>query len=201
MSTAPQAAITQKDPYQYAGFGLRFCSMFLDGLLYLPVLLLLSFVHLPGVAVLCMVLSLLIEAFVEVYLVQRFGGSPGKLLMGLRILQVDGTPVTYLQAILRAGPNLVFGLLGFIAFADIYFQTVEAERISGVVPNLKVVGPAWYDVVSVLQNVWNWGELLVLLTNQKRRALHDFIAGTIVVVVSKPGFRRPAPVVLPPVRV
>jgi uncharacterized RDD family membrane protein YckC len=26
-----------------------------------------------------------------------------------------------------------------------------------------------------------WGEFLVLLTNRERRALHDFIAGTVVV--------------------
>lgn len=35
-----------------------------------------------------------------------------------------------------------------------------------------------YDVIV---SVWFWSELVILLTNEKRRALHDFIAGTIVV--------------------
>ncbi|WP_255590049.1 hypothetical protein [Marinicella meishanensis] len=29
--------------------------------------------------------------------------------------------------------------------------------------------------------VWYWSELLVMLTNERRRALHDFIAGTVVI--------------------
>lgn len=201
MSAVPQAAITQEDPYQYAGFGLRFCSMFLDGLLWFPALIPLFLGHSAIAVAWSMGLSFLIEVIVEVYLVQRFGGSPGKLLMGLRILRTDGTPVTYKEAILRAGPDLIFGLLACVAFASMYPRFAEAERMSAAMPNLKVVGPVWYHVVSILQNIWNWGELLVLLTNRKRRALHDFLAGTIVVVVSKPGFRRPVPVALPPVGV
>ena len=34
-----------------------------------------------------------------------------------------------------------------------------------------------------LQQAWMWSELLVLLFNKKRRALHDFIAGTVVIKV------------------
>jgi hypothetical protein len=41
--------------------------------------------------------------------------------------------------------------------------------------------PSWYKPLQIIQNVWVWGELIVLLTNRKRRALHDFIAGTVVI--------------------
>jgi uncharacterized RDD family membrane protein YckC len=44
--------------------------------------------------------------------------------------------------------------------------------------------PPWYHPLQIVQNVWVWGELIVLLTNRKRRALHDFIAGTVVVRTS-----------------
>ncbi len=137
---------------------------------------------------------LLLLVFFEVYLVKRFGGSPGKLIMGLRILKTDGMSVTCRQSILRAGPDLIFELLTCIAFASVYSRFVEAERISSAMPNLVAIGPVWYGVVSVVQNIWVWSELLVLLTNRKRRALHDFIAGTVVVIVSEPGFRRQAAV-------
>ena len=43
------------------------------------------------------------------------------------------------------------------------------------------LAPSWYKPIEVLFNIWTWGELIVLLTNRKRRALHDFIAGTVVV--------------------
>jgi uncharacterized RDD family membrane protein YckC len=39
---------------------------------------------------------------------------------------------------------------------------------------------ATYDWVP---QAWLWSELVVLRLNQKRRALHDFIAGTVVIRV------------------
>ena len=46
-----------------------------------------------------------------------------------------------------------------------------------------------YDWAS---QVWLWSELVVLLLNKKRRALHDFIAGTVVVKVSPHPSASPA---------
>jgi uncharacterized RDD family membrane protein YckC len=37
--------------------------------------------------------------------------------------------------------------------------------------------------------IWGWSEIIVLLTNEKRRALHDFLAGT--VVTQEPPNSRP----------
>ena len=33
----------------------------------------------------------------------------------------------------------------------------------------------------MLLQIWIWSELIVMLTNRRRRALHDFIAGTVVI--------------------
>jgi hypothetical protein len=46
------------------------------------------------------------------------------------------------------------------------------------------LAPSWYKPLRWTQTSWDWGELVVLLTNRKRRALHDFIAGTVVVHAS-----------------
>jgi uncharacterized RDD family membrane protein YckC len=43
------------------------------------------------------------------------------------------------------------------------------------------LAPPWFKPLQVVQQVWVWSEFIVLLTNRKRRALHDFIAGTVVV--------------------
>jgi len=42
--------------------------------------------------------------------------------------------------------------------------------------------PAWYKPVLILENIWVWSEFIVMMTNKKRRALHDFLAGTLVIV-------------------
>ena len=42
-------------------------------------------------------------------------------------------------------------------------------------------GPVWGKYVAYASAAWGWSELVYLLFNVKRRALHDFIAGTVVV--------------------
>ena len=43
------------------------------------------------------------------------------------------------------------------------------------------LAPSWFKPVQIFQQIWIWSEFIVLLTNRKRRAIHDFIAGTVVV--------------------
>ena len=41
--------------------------------------------------------------------------------------------------------------------------------------------PIWYKPIHWAHNIWIWGEFIVLLMNKRRRALHDFLAGTVVI--------------------
>jgi uncharacterized RDD family membrane protein YckC len=129
----------------------------------------------------------LIGLFYSVYLVRRFGGTPGKLIMGIRIRKLDGDPVGYREAILRYLPDFVFGVLMTIAMLGPQLRMTDAEYHSHSFMDkarmINELAPGWYKPLRLIQNVWIWGEFLVLLTNKKRRALHDFIAGTVVVHV------------------
>lgn len=44
------------------------------------------------------------------------------------------------------------------------------------------LAPHWYRIADITLEVWIWSEFVVMMTNRKRRALHDFIAGTIVII-------------------
>jgi hypothetical protein len=63
--------------------------------------------------------------------------------------------------------NLILGILIALAF-EVYL-VLEAGT------------PAWYQPVQIAGSVWLYSEFLVLLTNKKRRALHYFMAGTVVI--------------------
>ncbi len=123
--------------------------------------------------------------FYHVYLVRRFGGTPGKLIVGIRILSLDGEPIGCREALLRYLPQAVFGLLMSIALSFSVFQISDAEYRSldlmGQVKRTIEFAPPWYGPLQWFRTVWFWGELILLLTNRKKRALHDFIAGTVVV--------------------
>jgi uncharacterized RDD family membrane protein YckC len=41
--------------------------------------------------------------------------------------------------------------------------------------------PSWYKYYDISSQIWIWGELIALLFNRRKRALHDFIAGTVVI--------------------
>ncbi len=43
-------------------------------------------------------------------------------------------------------------------------------------------GTLYFAAISLLEKIWFWSEVIFVLTNAKKRAIHDFIAGTVVVV-------------------
>ena len=51
--------------------------------------------------------------------------------------------------------------------------TEQSRRIADVAPG--------YNFLSYAMNMWIWSEVIVLLFNRRKRALHDFIAGTVVI--------------------
>jgi uncharacterized RDD family membrane protein YckC len=176
----------------YAGFGARFAAGFIDFLIWSPALALSWWgsnhwrvwgFYEPG-------FEIALGIFYNMYLVRKLSGTPGKRLMNLKIYRVDGNPIGYREAILR---NLVDSILGaayavgmMIALSHMpetkYFSFSHLGRVNAI----SALAPAWVVPLSRLSNIWAWSELVVMLTNHKRRALHDFMAGTVVVLDSQP---------------
>ena len=175
---------------QYAGFWRRFGAYWIDALILVP---------LAGVAYLLgqqsrmlyfgwMVGGLLVSLWFHVYLVARYGGTPGKLLLRMRIAMVSGATITSRAAALRYAVLFVLTALSSIALAIAILSMSDQEYFSlrYVQRSLRMVAlaPAWYEVVVVLTQIWMWGEFVKMLFNSKRRAVDDFIAGTVVLVRS-----------------
>ena len=175
------------DTLYYAGFWKRLGANLLDLLVQLPIMafcfwgmsnyrLFQVYWFLPNI---------LFDLFYDVYLVRRYGGTPGKLLMGIRICKVNGEPVGYREAFLRELPRTLLGImtavgpmLALLLLSDAEYQHLDVEGRSKRIDELT---PFWQTPFQWIQSAWIWSELIVLLTNKKRRALHDFIAGTVVV--------------------
>ena len=191
MNTSPT------DPLCYAGFWPRLGALLLDCLIFLPLTALLFWgnARCRLFQLYCFVPGTLLGLFYSVYLVRRFGGTPGKLLAGIRIRKVNGDPVGYREAVFRYLPEFVLGLLMSIGLlvAVLHMSNAEYHALSFMERAKRMVelAPSWYKPLQMVQNIWVWGELLVLLTNRKRRALHNFIAGTVVVRVSRSATLQP----------
>lgn len=123
--------------------------------------------------------------FFHVYLVKRYGGTPGKLLLKMRIALVDGSPVTTKAAVLRYSVLFLLSALSSVALVmstlsmtdELYFSLGYMDRARKMVE----LAPPWYFMLNVLLQVWVWGEFATMLFNKRRRAVHDYMAGTVVV--------------------
>lgn len=172
----------------YVGFWRRLAAYAIDFAILIPYALLArQLIYSSRAAYLVNVLiGTLIAIDFQVYLVKRFGGSPGKLLMRMRIAKLDGSPVGYRQASIRYSVLFVISMLTSAGLLLSLFH-ISAIEYTGFttskarVRSLEAGAPAWYQPVQIAGSVWVWSEFLVLLTNRKRRALHDFMAGTVVI--------------------
>ena len=171
---------------RYAGFWSRFVAGLIDGLVWLPVVV--FAVWLDGVSYAGAAISAFVGlAFLIPYnvgLVAIYGGTVGKLMRGLRVRQVNGAAATWANAWKRSSVDIVFSisatLLTLLALTridgEVYFSAgweSRSELLAAAAPAIQ-----WFYWASFL---WTLGEFVTLLSNKKRRALHDFIGGTVVV--------------------
>jgi len=180
---------------EYAGFWKRFGACWIDIVILFPVMLLSLWgcEQLRLFQLYWLVPGTLIGLGFHVYLVKTYGGTPGKLLLKIKIAKVDGSDVGYKEAVLRYVVLFVCSLASSIALVLVtlemtdaqYFSMAWMERQAYMVDNAS----SWYNVANIIMNIWIWSEFIVMLTNKKRRALHDFIAGT--VAVHKPSLNKP----------
>ena len=121
----------------------------------------------------------------SIYCHARFGQTVGKHTMGIRVVSVTGERIGWREAWLRSSVDIPFVLLGaissLVALAAIsdanYYGVGWMERGA----NIRACEPAWLSWTSAAHNIWFWSEVVVMLFNEKRRSLHDFIAGTVVI--------------------
>ena len=136
-------------------------------------------------AMIMLVPSTVLFSWYNVYFNANFGGTVGKLIMKIRIVKPDGRAISYVEAFKRSSIDLIFGVISLLAQlyaiaqvdALVYTSATWIER--PVI--LQEFNPAWFGAFILLQHIWVWSELIVILFNKRKRAIHDFIAGTIVV--------------------
>jgi uncharacterized RDD family membrane protein YckC len=169
---------------KYAGFTKRFLALLLDGILIIPLMVLMILFSTKSLLLFSFIqiISFCTTIFLNIYLVKQYGGSPGKLIVNIKIVKKDGTEIGWKEAVLRNIIDLCFTIsLNVILISLIISQKIPFGTISYTDYVQIVQKEGMYKFLNTIQSIWVWGELLVLLTNKKRRSIHDFIAGTVVI--------------------
>lgn len=171
----------------FAGFGLRLASLLLDMVILVPVILIILHLNSGNLNTYYYTLipNLLLNLFYNVYLPKKYGGTPGKLIVGIQIIKIDGQPIGWKEAFLRHLVVFLLTIYASISMLSAISQADEAtfESLSWLQQSqyLMSLTPILFTVYTWFNNIWTWGELIVLLTNSKKRAAHDYIAGTVIV--------------------
>ena len=164
----------------YKTFWRRLGALIIDGLLFVPLTGLTFFLMWRGLGFgTYLVLTLLSTAGYATYFILmhgRSGQTLGKMATGVKVITIDDQPLTYGGAALRYLP---FILVGIITALPMFFYLAKAGEVSF---QTITQAPRWSNW---LNWIWMLAQLITLLTNPMRRAIHDFLAGTKVVVVQR----------------
>ncbi len=171
--------------YQYAGFYKRVLAGLIDFLIFCPIWVIyrsINYSSLFEFAYLMLGWSLA-EYLYEFILLSTKGQTVGKLIMKIKVCQKDGSSIGIKRSFLRTLVTLCIILAMFVLdiITASHTQNAGSSLTYTEIINIKIAAEGTFgSIVDSLLLIWFLSEFLTVLFNRKRRAIHDFIAGTIV---------------------
>jgi len=123
--------------------------------------------------------SLVLHFYYDVYLVGCYSATPGKMILRLSISTQNGKQVEFFRALIRASPFLLTSVISsWLEFRQLN-QLLTIEPGENAWPLLVNAPQTIFDTICVFLLT---ADILCVFLNQDRRALHDYLAGTIVIL-------------------
>lgn len=173
--------------FEYVGFWKRVLAALIDviiGFAFLPLIIPLMKYEFEQRTIIPGIIHSVAATIFWMWLVVRFGATPGKFLIKARIVRSNGKYLDWGRAFLRM---LVPGI---IVSVNAYLQQWNA--INSAPPEIHI--DSFVKIVEVLEEygqpfttigmylaLSGYADILVILFNKKKRAIHDFVAGSYVV--------------------
>jgi uncharacterized RDD family membrane protein YckC len=157
---------------KYETLSKRFWAMVIDSLVLIPVHIVFTlgtafiFKSETGLRVGSAITGL-ITVFYYILLHYRYGQTVGKKAVGVKVVDISETPLNFGQSVVRCLPQLIP-----VMFAVSFSNADQNDDLS-----LTIVS----GLITGIATVFFIADVAVCLVSEKRRALHDLIAGTIVV--------------------
>ena len=111
----------------------------------------------------------------------RYGATLGKMAVKINVTKPDGSPISLSQSAIWYIAYFIFGLLLSVLQIMFIFQ-IESMRSALIVTSLSSpINPLWYQLLTVSTFVWILSDICTFMFNTKHKALHDVMAGTVVI--------------------
>jgi uncharacterized RDD family membrane protein YckC len=171
----------------YAGFWRRFGAGLIDFLLILalsPIFYIVQSISISIAMVAAVFWSVLFSLYV-LYFHYKYGATFGKAALGIRLSLPNGGKIGLTHSLVRSSIDLAIGICTAAAVVvaigkavpEIYLTAGWRSRAN----YLETLYPAWYEILGAASVIWLLSEIFVVLLNKRKRAIHDFMAGTVVI--------------------
>jgi uncharacterized RDD family membrane protein YckC len=171
----------------YAGFWVRVAAKLLDFIILLPIMGLVLYVSSISKSANLYILipNILFGLAFEVLLVKIYGGTPGKLIMGLKIIQKNSDNMDWKASFYRYSVEFIIAILGVcVMFLTLNLIDDSTYKSLGFLKRnqlMSTINPIPMKIQSWTSFAWFTIGAIVLISNSRKRTTHDFIAGTVVI--------------------
>ena len=154
----------------------RLLAAIIDGIIFIPFLFIEQWIYKTTNNVyllFCWTTFLVFAPIIySIFLHFKFGQTYGKWVVGVKVLNIrEKTTLTLRQSIYRDSFYLLVAIIGLLYYGALLMRNSDQETILTEYSSFSDNPIFWWTLI----------ELITMLTNSKRRALHDFIAKSIVV--------------------
>lgn len=136
--------------FLYGGFWIRFCAKFIDGIIVGILNMVLGFIagimiasnptpeNILAIQIVLNLVSFAINIAYITYFLGRFGATPGKMALGLKVVRPDGSPLTYGRACGRGFSEILSGIILMIGYIMAAFDE-EKRALHDRIADTRVV--------------------------------------------------------------
>jgi uncharacterized RDD family membrane protein YckC len=154
----------------------RLGAALIDGVIFIPFVFIQNWLfdvtESLAVKIAWTIFVLFLSFFYSIFLHYKYGQTFGKWVAGVKVLNIDESKtMTLKQSVIRDSFYLVTEVLALLYFTFLFFGTSQPDNLFD---NYRE-----FNTYPTL--IWTLLELISMLTNNKRRAVHDFLAKSVVV--------------------
>jgi len=161
---------------KYQTFWKRLCASWVDGIVFIPFIFIDTWIYnqeISSTSILIYYIFTSLSIYIySIIMHGYYGQTVGKMALNIKLYSVSEERLGFKRSVYRDTVPIVFTLI---------FITLQApEILNGINPDTAnhtfVSSILIYVIIG-----WYISEFITMLFNNKRRALHDFIAGSVVV--------------------
>jgi uncharacterized RDD family membrane protein YckC len=159
----------------YANFGTRLLAVIVDEIILISLSILVGYIEvncLFAFITVSLLYSLLYSSYF-IYSHTKYGKTIGKRLFSIKVVSAidENRLISLLQSLKREGVLLLIDIILIIYFS---IEGIKTNNIQDISNN-------YSSSVGICSLSWICIELITMLTNKKRRSLHDFLGNSVVI--------------------